>query len=297
MSLSSKSSMSVELIITQGSNAGTAAPIHPGYYLVGRLKECQIRPKSRSVSRRHCLLLHNDDGFGALDLKSTRGTYVNGTRLQPHQWRVLADGDELRFGKVVFKVSVKQPVLAAAGHAADGAGHTDATCSEPPTSWNNLDVAEFLEEEDQAEFEGDDDLPLAPRRSARFDLDSDAIAAAEAGHADVLSDSAIRSGKPNDTFIGDVSEDFEDEEEVAKDIELDSVPKKRPPRQKIDHKQYKRAAKRSLRLPSFSIRSADGVDWKLLGTIALVALTLGVLGYQLYHFGGPADVEVRQNLD
>ncbi|WP_197455501.1 FHA domain-containing protein [Stieleria neptunia] len=290
--------MSVELIITQGSNAGTAASIHPGYYLVGRLKECQIRPKSRSVSRRHCLLLHNDDGFGALDLKSTRGTYVNGTRLQPHQWRVLADGDELRFGKVVFKVSVKQPVLATAGHAAEGPGHTDATFSEPPPSWNNQDVAEFLEEEDQAEFDEQDDLPSAPRRSARSGLDSDAIAAAEADHADVLSDSAIRSGKPHDTFIGDFSDDFEDEdEEVAKDIELDSVPKKRPPRQKIDHKQYKRAAKRSFNLPSFSIRSADGVDWKLLGTVALVALTLGVLGYQLYQFGGPADIEIRQNLD
>ena len=289
--------MSVELIITQGSNAGTAAPIHPGYYLVGRLKECQIRPKSRSVSRRHCLLLHNDDGFGALDLKSTRGTYVNGTRLEPHRWRVLADGDELRFGKVVFKVSVKQPALAAASHAVAAIEQADATLSEPPTSWNNQDVAEFLEEEDQAEFDWDDDLPLAAHRPAPARLKSDPIATAEVGNADVLTDSAIRSGKSHDTFIGDVADDFEDEEEVAKDIELDSVPKQRPPRQKIDHKQYKRAAKRSFQLPSFSIRSADGVDWKLLGTVALVVMTLGVLGYQLYHFGGPADVEVRQNLD
>ncbi|QEG02106.1 Glycogen accumulation regulator GarA [Stieleria maiorica] len=291
--------MSVELIITQGSNAGTAAPIHQGYYLVGRLKECQIRPKSRSVSRRHCLLLHNEDGFGALDLKSTRGTYVNGTKLVPHQWCVLADGDELRFGKVVFKVSVKQPAFAASAAIpgrGDNGGDTNAAESEPPISWNNQDVTEFLELEDQIDFDfgyGPDENGSDSRQA---DIDDDALAE-EIADANVLADSAIRSGKPQDTFIGEVADEIDDESNGEKEIEVDSKPKKRPPRQKIDHKQYKRAARRSFNLPSFSLRSGEGYDWKLLGTVTLVVATLGLLGYQLYQFGSPTNVEIRQDLD
>ncbi|WP_182866385.1 FHA domain-containing protein [Rhodopirellula sp. JC639] len=291
--------MSVELIITQGSNAGTAAPIHQGYYLVGRLKKCQIRPKSRSVSRRHCLLLHNEDGFGALDLKSTRGTYVNGTKLVPHQWRVLADGDELRFGKVVFKVSVKQPAFAGTAtiaHPSDRGGDTNAAESEPPISWNNQDVAEFLKVEDQIDF----DFGYGPGENegnaSQLDIDDDALDE-EIADANVLAESAIHLGKPQDTFIGEVADEFDDEADGGKEIEVDSKPKKRPPRQNIDHKQYKRAPRRSFNLPSFSLRSDDGYDWKLLGTVTLVLVTLGLLGYQLYQFGSPTNVEIRQDLD
>ena len=54
--------MAAQLVLASGSRSGLAAPLFEGYYLIGRHEECQIRPKSRSVSRRHCLL-HNHNGL------------------------------------------------------------------------------------------------------------------------------------------------------------------------------------------------------------------------------------------
>ena len=296
--------MTVELIMTQGSSAGTAAPIHRGYYLVGRHKECQIRPKSRSVSRRHCLLLHNEDGVGALDLKSTSGTFVNGQRLEPHQWRVLRSGDQIRFGKVVFEVAIKQTAMAgtaAANHPAapqhDAAG--SITGEETPTSWQSLEMAEFLEAEEQLEhelqFSSSDDAGQGGHKSGdtggpAFDIDDD---------FDVLSEPADAAPRPGETFVGDAidldAEAGEITEEAA--VEVDPAPKKRPPRRKIDPKEYKRSTKRSISLPKFGFGGIDGTDWKLVGTVALVVATLGLFAYQVYQFQAGPQIEVRENLD
>ena len=297
--------MSIQLILTQGSRAGTAAPIHPGYYLVGRHKECQIRPKSRSVSRRHCLLLHNEDGFGAMDLKSTGGTYVNGQRVEPHRWRVLTDGDELRFGKVAFTVSIKIPALAATESSADAsatsAGSTSgsSTDMEAPESWQNFEVAKFLEIEDLAEFENKYGPPpenhtgSASTNSHSIDLTPDR------DHA--LDDSVVGlEDEPNDTFIGrDAEGNSEESQEFDEDkvVEVDSKPKAKPPRRKIDHSQYKKAPRRSFSLPTFGLSPPENVDAKLLGVIAVVVLTLGLFAYQVYQFQSGPDITIRENLD
>ena len=36
------------------------------------------------------------------DLNSTNGTFQNGQRMRPYEKKKLAEGDEIRFGKVVF---------------------------------------------------------------------------------------------------------------------------------------------------------------------------------------------------
>ncbi len=100
-------SMIVQLILASGSNAGIAAPIQRGYYMVGRHPECQIRPKTRSVSRRHCLLHHDENEFLVIDLGSTSGTRINEELVEAKQWHPLNDGDVLRLGKTVFNVSLQ----------------------------------------------------------------------------------------------------------------------------------------------------------------------------------------------
>ena len=255
-------SMPVALIMTQGRHAGTSAPIHPGYYLVGRHKQCQIRPKSRSVSRRHCLLLRNDDGFGALDLKSTGGTYVNGQRLKPHRWRTLGDGDQIRFGKVEFSVSIEEPAFAVATNqtTSDVEGnHSPNDAREAPESFDNFDVSEFLDAEDE------------------IDLDEP------------------HPAKPHDTFIGEIPDDEEAESE--KILEVNPAPKKRPPRRKIDHNEYKRGSKRSISLPSFGGGFGDGMNWKLVATIVMASAAIGLFIYQSYRLQSGPQIEVRQNLD
>jgi len=294
--------MSVELIIAQGSNRGTAAAIHPGYYLVGRHKECQIRPKSRSVSRRHCLLLRNEDGFGALDLKSTRGTYVNGQRIESHQWRVLKDADEIRFGKVAFTVSIKEPALTASAESLGGqptTGHhetesvSDKQDLKAPESWHSDEVAEFLEEEDTVEMQrryadirrkSESEKPKSSPTSDGQSLDDD---------LSVFDDTPIEVDKANETFIGDLPDEPDAHEHESRAVEVDSKPRKKPPRRPIDPKTYKRAQKRSISLPSVSV----SLNWKSIGAIALVVAALGLFGYQLYRFQAGPQIDVRENLD
>lgn len=265
------SPMRVELIITQGSNAGSTAKIQAGYYLVGRHKECQIRPKSKSVSRRHCVLLHNEDGFGALDLKSASGTYVNGSRLHPHRWRVLSDGDQLRFGKVAFTVSIKNAENAAADQTPTG---TESKAAPTPASWQSVEIAEFLESEDEAEF------------AERYGI---------AATSDATLPSTSTSGSNSAITESEHEIDVFDDSEIG----LDPKPKQKPPRRKIDHAAYKRKPKRTISLPNFhfNFRSGEPLNWQLVGSLALAALTIAVMAYQIYDFSAGSDIPIREGLD
>jgi hypothetical protein len=56
------------------------------------------------VSRQHVVILKDENVLQIEDLGSTNGTYLNGTRLLPHQPRILRDGDELCLGHMVLRV-------------------------------------------------------------------------------------------------------------------------------------------------------------------------------------------------
>jgi hypothetical protein len=307
--------MSVELIIAQGSHAGTVAPIHPGYYLVGRHSECQIRPKSRSVSRRHCLLLRNEDGFGALDLRSTCGTFINGDKIRPHQWNVLHDGDEIRFGKVAFTVSIRQPVFAgstaregvssaASSLGSGAASSTGDRSSNVPASWNHSDVAGFLEIEDAIEYElkygNRDDVAGAENRAAAAPVQS-AVSDVE---VDLFSDDFEEPREPNETFIGKRSDDSDageesDDEHEDRGVEFDAAPKKRPPRRQVDPREYKKRGSTGsgIRLPSFSFSIGGKLDWKVAAATLLALGTLILFAYQIQQFQAGPEIQVREGLD
>lgn len=57
------------------------------------------------VSRSHaCLQRTEDDTLNLIDMDSSNGTYLNGQRLIPHQPRILHDGDEIRVGRLTFRI-------------------------------------------------------------------------------------------------------------------------------------------------------------------------------------------------
>jgi hypothetical protein len=59
------------------------------------------------VSRLHASLKRQDNTVSITDLDSKNHTFINGQRLHPHEVRVLRDGDEIRLGKLIIKVSFK----------------------------------------------------------------------------------------------------------------------------------------------------------------------------------------------
>lgn len=61
----------------------------------------------RGVSRSHASIRRNEDALTLVDLESVNGTYLNGQRVLPSQPRIIRDGDEVRFGKLVTRVYFK----------------------------------------------------------------------------------------------------------------------------------------------------------------------------------------------
>jgi pSer/pThr/pTyr-binding forkhead associated (FHA) protein len=59
-----------------------------------------VNAEHYGVSRRHAVLLWRNEILYIMDLDSTNGTWVNGTRLFAQQPHRLNDGDELQLGRL-----------------------------------------------------------------------------------------------------------------------------------------------------------------------------------------------------
>lgn len=59
---------------------------------------------ANGVSRLHAVLKRTDDRVFIIDLGSSNGTYVNGTRLMPHSECPVNHGDLVHLGKLKFQV-------------------------------------------------------------------------------------------------------------------------------------------------------------------------------------------------
>src|SRR5262249_34686491 len=66
----------------------------------GRGGDCHIHIEDHSVSRKHARIDPTTEGYVAVDLGSTNGTFVND---QPVTRQVLRDGDYLRTGNCIYR--------------------------------------------------------------------------------------------------------------------------------------------------------------------------------------------------
>ncbi|WP_164102915.1 FHA domain-containing protein [Candidatus Laterigemmans baculatus] len=143
--------MQVFLKVVTGSHAGKEIAIASEKFLIGRGDDCQLRPKSDSISRRHCVLAVRDGRVLVQDLKSRNGTIVNDKRLPPDRAKVLKPGDILKVGKLEFEIVIKVPiggpkkpqvrdVKDAATRTVEGA--TDSR-------FEDVDISSWLDEADQ----------------------------------------------------------------------------------------------------------------------------------------------------
>jgi pSer/pThr/pTyr-binding forkhead associated (FHA) protein len=69
--------------------------------LVGRAPECPIALAEQGLWRFHCLLFRTRGGVWAVDLRGNGGIAVNGKGMR---WAHLHEGDDLRMGRVAFRV-------------------------------------------------------------------------------------------------------------------------------------------------------------------------------------------------
>ncbi len=61
----------------------------------------------KGVSRIHAMVVKRDGALHIVDNNSANGSYLNGQRLIAHQPRILRDGDDLRLGHLVLRISFR----------------------------------------------------------------------------------------------------------------------------------------------------------------------------------------------
>src|SRR5207248_4938732 len=99
--------MKLSLLVNVGSASGKVIPITVPQFVIGRDPQCQLRPASALISKRHCALLVREGKAYVQDFESTNGTLVNGERVTGE--RELKSDDKLTVGPLEFVVRVETP--------------------------------------------------------------------------------------------------------------------------------------------------------------------------------------------
>ena len=116
--------------------------------VVGRKRwVCDIRLESDRVSKIHCLINRSQGRYYIVDLGSSNGTFVNGTRITEET--EVCSGDELIFGNVKFTLRIDLEV------APSDAVPRAAALGETPLMAEMLDEMRILTNDDSAEHDSD----------------------------------------------------------------------------------------------------------------------------------------------
>src|SRR5687768_5876043 len=91
--------MTARLVWIRGPLSGTSVELDEAETSLGRDAANRVVLRDSSVSRRHCLLRREGDGYRLVDLGSRHGSHVNGVACAS---RVLAAGDRVTLGRSAF---------------------------------------------------------------------------------------------------------------------------------------------------------------------------------------------------
>jgi pSer/pThr/pTyr-binding forkhead associated (FHA) protein len=96
------------VVLTQGKYLGKEIPIAQDKFIIGRDAQCNLRPASQLISKRHCGLFIRDDRVFVQDFASTNGTFVND---EPIKGEIaLANEDRLTVGPLTFRIMLRKSV-------------------------------------------------------------------------------------------------------------------------------------------------------------------------------------------
>lgn len=99
VSMSNRNACLVHIYPT-GPGMGARYSLGESPLVIGRGNTCEILINDHSVSRRHARIQPGADGYYAVDLQSTNGTFVNDV---PASMCKLKDGDYLRVGNCIYR--------------------------------------------------------------------------------------------------------------------------------------------------------------------------------------------------
>jgi pSer/pThr/pTyr-binding forkhead associated (FHA) protein len=108
--------MEIGLIVLNGVHKGRHIPLTSSPFLIGRGKQCHLRPVREDVGREHCAIVRRGDALYLRDCGSTNGTILNRRAVIKGEVQV-ADGDVFDIGPLRFRLEVQGapvPVIASA---------------------------------------------------------------------------------------------------------------------------------------------------------------------------------------
>jgi pSer/pThr/pTyr-binding forkhead associated (FHA) protein len=191
--------MQVKLKVLSGSHEGKEIGISSEKFLIGRSETCQLRPKSESVSRKHCVIVMKENRVLIQDLKSRNGTYVNEKRLPIDKAKVLKGGDQLRIGKLAFEIVIEHGLQAAKKPEVTDMGDAAARTVEAgshDSRFEEVDVDAWLDEADQI----DRVRKLSDPETRQFRLDQASVVDSDEPSSDE-SDSTELSVSDSDSSV------------------------------------------------------------------------------------------------
>ena len=140
------------LVVLQDGKAVTH-PLGDGETIVGRHPACTIQVQSNTVSRRHCHITKDGDGYFVEDLGSGNGTFLNGKQVESKT--ALKHEDRIEIGPILLR------------YEADAASRAAGSAA-PPTKTGAGVLAETASEVD---FEADTDEEAAATIMGTVNID------------------------------------------------------------------------------------------------------------------------------
>jgi pSer/pThr/pTyr-binding forkhead associated (FHA) protein len=98
------------MVLSTGTATGKALPINAAQFIIGRDPQCNLRPASAMISKRHCAVLVKGTQVSVRDFDSTNGTFVNDEQIKGEV--PLKNGDLLKVGPLSFKVVIEGAAVA-----------------------------------------------------------------------------------------------------------------------------------------------------------------------------------------
>lgn len=187
--------MKVKLKVQNGSHAGTEIAVPGPEFVIGRQEGCDLRPKSETVSRRHCSITLTDSGVVVADLKSRNGVYVNGSKIEDQV--LLKPGDQLRVGKLEFEVLINYGL--GASKKPHVASVKDAVNRVAGVKKNDGDIGDWLSEADEVERL----RALADPETRQFRLDDTKKVSAEDLVEGAEAEEAEEEPSADETIVGE----------------------------------------------------------------------------------------------
>lgn len=99
--------MKVSLVVASGAHQGKVIPINSPQFIIGREAQCNLRPASQAISKKHCGIIVRGESVVLVDFGSTNGTLVNDVLVRGEEVPV-EDGTLIMVGPLDFRLRVEQ---------------------------------------------------------------------------------------------------------------------------------------------------------------------------------------------